>query len=306
MAMASAQKKGRTSWSSDEEKKLIEVWAGILEQTDGKMITRKKKEALATRRVNQYVNEELGKTKTFTEKEIRNKIDWMLKKGKQFYTIYQKKGETGKGVNAEHEIELDLEAAEVAWPNFRVFYETFRGHPSLGPGSVEDSTTISSPTASKEGNTCESEVEPPSEETCLSSARDSPINLESGEEEDEEDEDDKSDSVTPPPKKKPAKEALTARVTKKEKASAKFLSQFAEIQKSSQKSMMEHESRMQSESMAFQAKLEQDRLRFESEMAQRMQQQSQQFQLAMMQQNQLFQAELFKKLFDKKDKEQDN
>ena len=83
--MASLQKKRRTHWDSDEEKKLIEVWADILQQTDGKMITRKKKEALATQRVSQDVKEELGITTTFTEKEIRNKIDWMLKKGKQFY-----------------------------------------------------------------------------------------------------------------------------------------------------------------------------------------------------------------------------
>ena len=114
VSMASGQKKCSIRWDSDNEKKLIEVWADILEQTNGKMITRKKKEALATQRVNRYITEELGKKTTFSDKEIRNKIDWMLKKGKQFYTVYQKKGETGKGINVEQEVELDLEAAEVA------------------------------------------------------------------------------------------------------------------------------------------------------------------------------------------------
>ena len=114
--MASEQKECRIRWDSDDEKKLIEVWADILEETNDKMTTRKEKEALATQRVNSYVTEELGKKTTFSDKEIRNKIDWMLKQGKQFYTVYQKKGETGKGINVQQEVELDLEAAETAWP----------------------------------------------------------------------------------------------------------------------------------------------------------------------------------------------
>ena len=82
----------------------------------------------------------------------------------------------------------------------------------------------------------------------------------------------------------------------KERGNTKFLSQFASIQESTQKSMMEHES---TESMEFHQKMEQDRLRFESELTQRLQQQSQQFQMQMMQSTQVFQAELFKRLFDK-------
>ena len=63
--------------------------------------------------------------------------------------------------------------------------------------------------------------------------------------------------------------------------------------------MIEHESKLQTESMEFQQRMEQDRLRFESELTQRLQQQSQQFQVQIMQSTQAFQAELFKRLFNK-------
>ena len=63
----------------------------------------------------------------------------MLKKGKQFYGTY-KKGETGKGL--DDELELDLQAAVAASPNFKIFYENFRDHLSLGPSIVEDSASL--------------------------------------------------------------------------------------------------------------------------------------------------------------------
>ena len=139
---------------------MIEVWAEILRETNGKMLTRKKKEAIATRKINAYNKEELGGKTEFTVKEVRIKIDWMLKKGKNYYSLYQK-NVTGKGVEPDDEIELDLEAAQAAWPNFKVFYETFKDHPSLGPGSVEDSIIPSPITTSSEktDDTLESDVD---------------------------------------------------------------------------------------------------------------------------------------------------
>ena len=67
-----------------------------------------------TQRLDEYVKEKLGSPKDFTEKKVRNKIDWMQKNRKHLYSVYQKKGETGKEVDGEHEINLDLEAAERA------------------------------------------------------------------------------------------------------------------------------------------------------------------------------------------------
>lgn len=79
----------------------------------------------------------------FVEKEVRNKIALMLKKGKQIYQQHGRK--TGQAVDSEAELELEMEAAQGAWPNFKTFYVHFKDHPSLGPGSVEDS--LSAPVA---------------------------------------------------------------------------------------------------------------------------------------------------------------
>ena len=65
-----------------------------------------------------------------------------MKKGKRTYATYQKKGESG-GEYTEEDIELDIEAAERCWPNFKTFYARFKDHPSSGPGAVEDSLTPS-------------------------------------------------------------------------------------------------------------------------------------------------------------------
>ena len=45
------------------------------------------------------------------KKEVCNKIDSILRKGKRAYTNYQKKGETGKEYTQD-EANLDMEAAE--------------------------------------------------------------------------------------------------------------------------------------------------------------------------------------------------
>ena len=66
-----------------------------------------------------------------------------------------------------------------------------------------------------------------------------------------------------------------------------------------QEAYIEHERKMQTESLAFQAKLEEDRSRFEADMSMRLQQSSIQFEQQMQQQSQIFQAEIFKRLFDK-------
>ena len=49
-----------------------------------------------------------------------------------------KKGETGKEYS-QGDAYLNMEVAEAAWPNFKTFFERFKNHPTLGPGSVEDS-----------------------------------------------------------------------------------------------------------------------------------------------------------------------
>ena len=73
------------------------------------------------------------------------------------------------------------------------------------------------------------------------------------------------------------------------------------MQEQAQLRQIQHENKMQDNAMAFQAKMKQDRVKFEADLSTKLWQQNNQFQMAMMQQSQLSQAELFKKLFDKKD-----
>ena len=82
------------------------------------------------------------------------------------------------------EMELDLEAAEAAWSTFKVFYEKFKGHPFLGPGTVEDSVAVTSPIAGEDNiPTHETEAEFASnDDTPGCSMRDSTVCLDSEEE----------------------------------------------------------------------------------------------------------------------------
>ena len=59
MAMASVPE-SRTRWDFDKERKLIEVWADLLRELGGKMITWKKKEALATQQVKGTIQQPRG------------------------------------------------------------------------------------------------------------------------------------------------------------------------------------------------------------------------------------------------------
>ena len=111
------------------------------------MLTRKK-EAIATVRRNEYMNEELNRLEQYSEKAVCNKIDSIMKKGKQMYVASQKKGETGKEYTQE-DIDLDMEAAELAWPNFKMFFTCFKDHPALGPGAV-DGSVVTPPNAATE------------------------------------------------------------------------------------------------------------------------------------------------------------
>ena len=294
--MAAKGKKPRVQWDSEVERKLIDIWADILEEFGGKTIKRKKKEAIATTRLNVYVSEELSRAEKYMEKEVCNKIDSILRKGKSTYVNYQKKGETGKEYTQE-EADLDLEAAEAHWPNFKTFYERFKDHPALGPGSVDD--TAVTPIATREKVVeLEGDVSTPSSSRCPSRQSNKSIGADSDSEEEE-------DEIPIPAKKAKGEETpLVARVGKKkgkQTGATQFLVAFGELQEQTQMKQQEHERKMQQESMAFQQKMEQDRIKFEAELSTSLQQQSSQFQANLMQQNQLFQAELFKKLFEKKD-----
>ena len=66
-------KKTRARWDSEVERKLG-IWVDILEEFDRKMMTRKKKEAITTTRLNSYISEELSRLEQYTEKEVCNRL----------------------------------------------------------------------------------------------------------------------------------------------------------------------------------------------------------------------------------------
>ena len=273
------------------ERKLIDIWADILEELDGKMMTRKIKEAIATARLNVYVSNELNWSEQYMEKEVCNKVD-MIIKGKAMYVSHQKKEDTGRECTQD-DVDLNMEAAEATWPNFKTFFGHFKSHPALGPGGVEDSGESSSvkpgpsggaKTEQGEDVTMPETYRPPSR-----AAIESVDDCDSASEEEED--------IPMPSSKKPRKSetSLVARVGKKKgkgTAVTQFLLVYAEMQEQAQLRQMQHENKMQENAMAFQAKMEQDRVKIEANLSTKLQQQNTQIQMSMMQQSQLFQAEL--------------
>ena len=120
-------KKARTQWDFDEERQLIEIWAGILHETNGKVITKKKKEALATQLLNWKSSSPKSRKAHYFQWKGYSKQDRLNgKKGKNFYLLYRKRRKTGDEVDPNLEIELNIEAAGIAWPNLNILWDLQR------------------------------------------------------------------------------------------------------------------------------------------------------------------------------------
>ena len=207
-----------------------------MEEFDDTMTTRKIKETIATMRLNTYISEEHKRMEQYTKKAVCNKIDWIIKKGKQMYVCYPKKGEMGKEYTQE-EAEMDLEAAELAWLNFKTFYSRFKDHPTLGPGSVDDSTVTPGPSVAREevvASAVEQEDDGDEEYTPRTSrcpSRTSNRSTGAGGS-DEDDDDDVDEEIANPPKRaKEGETCLVARVGKrkgKQTGASQFLMIFSE------------------------------------------------------------------------------
>ena len=208
----------------DADRMFTELWVIVLHETNEKMITRK--ETICTKQLKEYWSAELGRKDSFHEKNIHNKIDTILKKDKQFYDIY-KKGEMRNGL--DDELKLDLKAAVAVQPNFKIFYENFRDHPSLGLGIVEDSASLVSTLVSNDD--MEEVVESPmvlidDKTVAVSSAED----------------DEHAPTVKREHKYKVAIPTGRVNSVKKEKSQ---LATFVALQKDHQQSQMQHEREMQ-------------------------------------------------------------
>ena len=104
-------------------------------------------------------------------------------------------------------MELDFEAAKLAQPNFKIFYDTFKDHPSLGPAPVEDSAVLVSETSVIDSDDAQLQYSPPpSDDTSFISMTQS--DSEVGEDSDKENE---------PQPNKTKKDDLRSRVKKRER-----------------------------------------------------------------------------------------
>ena len=139
--MVSKGKKPRVKWDSEVERKLIDIWADIIEEFDSELIT-KKKEVIATTWLNFYVYHELNRAEQYTEKEICNKIDTIMKNEKSMYINYQKRGDR-QGLQPRR-CRSWHGSSRGCLAKLKAFFERLKDHPALGPGLAEDSAVTPS------------------------------------------------------------------------------------------------------------------------------------------------------------------
>ena len=153
-----------------------------------------------------------------------------MKKGKAMYVTHQEKGETGRECTQD-DVDLDMEAAEATWPNFKTFFGCFENHPALGPGAVEDSGATPSvepgPSAAAQTEHGEDATTPETSRPPSRAPIESVGDSDSASEEEED--------IPMPSSKKPRKSetSLVARVGKKKgkvTAATQFLLVYAEMQ----------------------------------------------------------------------------
>ena len=72
--MASGEKKIKIKWEPEAERALINIWADVLTEKNGQMMSRKLKEKLATVRLNKELKR-MDLNIEYSERAICNKID---------------------------------------------------------------------------------------------------------------------------------------------------------------------------------------------------------------------------------------
>ena len=131
--------KAEVQWPEEAERKLIEVWADVLQRYSGAMIKKKAKAQKAADILNTYVEDELPGGLQYSAEEVLAKVDNVVAKARRFYSKFPRQKETGR-LASDDDVAVDVEAASLAWPNFQMFYDVFRNDPSLGPGAADDSS----------------------------------------------------------------------------------------------------------------------------------------------------------------------
>ena len=142
-ASATSKRKQKVQWPTNVEQKLIEIWADVLERFGSIVVTKKAKARKAAELLNEYTTTE-GTNVQFTPEEVVAKVDNMSAKAKRFCSQFQRPKETGRATD-DDDLSIDVEAAAMAWPNFKTFFDVFKTHPTLGSGIADDASEAQPP-----------------------------------------------------------------------------------------------------------------------------------------------------------------
>ena len=297
-----SKRRQKAHWPVDAERKLIEIWAEVLHRFSGSMTKKKAKAQKAADLLNDYARQELPGI-SYSVDEVLAKVDNISAKARRFYTQYQRPKETGRAADDE-DLGIDVEAALLSWPNFQVFLNVFRNHPSLGPGAADDSSQVAPTEQTFSPRTVTEDSSHLAVASCDISAPPSrPVTPANAPTEGS----DTDDTVEYEPRtKKKKKQSDKPKATPRSVTTqAAFLDKMGQQQEEMQQKQFQHELKMQVVLKEHEDRREESRQRFEFELRQkdeearaRMERERQQHQQTMMQQQMLFQGELLKRLFD--------
>ena len=147
------------------EKRIIELWAEEQQRNRGaaEKIARCRMEIKVADELNahaiQLYGEETAKEHLVTAQIVKNKIDNLRAKAKKRYRNFTS---PASGASPGDGSGLNLEAASISWPNFRVWHDLFQDIPEYGPlsaqasidaGEVADNSSGPTTVASSTSNT---------------------------------------------------------------------------------------------------------------------------------------------------------
>ena len=134
----------RVVFSDDVESKLIELWADMQRNPGGLMKKRKVKEREISEKLNEYLRELHGDdVEPLTPLVVKNKIDNLKAKAKEFYRKFTAATSTGSSGDAA--AGLDLDSAARAWANFRTWNRVLGDVPGYGPVKSLSSAAVLPP-----------------------------------------------------------------------------------------------------------------------------------------------------------------
>ena len=121
---------GRTVFSSEAEKKFLELWSDTLGNFDKTMTSRAENVAYVTKCLNSYIME-IGSTEEYSAGQVNHKVDTSKAKGRDLYRKHLRR--PTRSSNDSNLGQVDLEAAFQQWNN--VPHKVFQT-PNLGSWEV--------------------------------------------------------------------------------------------------------------------------------------------------------------------------